>query len=149
MIPVFSIVAYSDTGKTTFMEKLLPILKSEGIRTAVVKHDSHGFEIDKEGKDSYRITKAGADITGIVSKDRSVLMENRPRDMDHIFGRQEEIAELRRYYDSGKPEAGSQAGFRRRSPCRGTAASAPAPPAETADRKSPSIFVWSFCLSYQ
>ncbi len=86
MIPVFSIVAYSDTGKTTFMEKLLPILKEKGIRTAVVKHDSHGFEIDKEGKDSYRITKAGADITGIVSKDRSVLMENRPRDMDHIFG---------------------------------------------------------------
>ena len=86
MIPVFSIVAYSDTGKTTFMEKLLPILKRRGIRVAVVKHDSHGFEIDKEGKDSYRITKAGADITGIVSEDRSVLMENRPRDMDHIFG---------------------------------------------------------------
>lgn len=86
MIPVFSIVAYSDTGKTTFMEKLLPILKRRGIRVAVVKHDSHGFEIDKEGKDSYRITKAGADITGIVSEDRSVLMENRPRHMDHIFG---------------------------------------------------------------
>ncbi len=86
MIPVFSIVAYSDTGKTTFVEKLLPILKEKGIRTAVVKHDSHGFEIDKEGKDSYRITKAGADITGIVSGDRSVLMENRPREMDHIFG---------------------------------------------------------------
>lgn len=86
MIPVFSIVAYSGTGKTTFIEKLLPILKEKGIRTAVVKHDSHGFEIDKEGKDSYRITKAGADITGIVSDDRSVLLENRPRDMDHIFG---------------------------------------------------------------
>ncbi len=80
MIPVFSIVAYSGTGKTTFMEKLIPEFKKRGYRIAVVKHDAHKFEIDKEGKDSYRITKAGADVTGLISKEKAVIMENRPRD---------------------------------------------------------------------
>ncbi len=80
MIPIVSIVAYSGTGKTTFMEKLIPEIKKRGYRLAVVKHDAHKFEIDKEGKDSYRITKAGADVTGLISKDKAVIMENRPRD---------------------------------------------------------------------
>lgn len=85
MIPVFSVVAYSGTGKTTFIEKLIPELKKKGLRVAVVKHDAHEFEIDKEGKDSDRITKAGADITGLVCASKSVLMENRPRDIRYIF----------------------------------------------------------------
>jgi len=85
MIPIYSIVAYSGTGKTTFLEKLLPVLKEKGIRVAVIKHDAHGFEIDREGKDTFRITRAGADITAIVSKDRAALMENRPRQIHHIL----------------------------------------------------------------
>lgn len=85
MIPIFSFVAYSGTGKTTYLEKMVPELKKRGIRVAVIKHDAHNFEIDKEGKDSYRITKAGADITVLVSKDKSVVMENRIRDPEQII----------------------------------------------------------------
>lgn len=85
MIPIYSIVAYSGTGKTTFLEKLLPVLKEKGLRVAVIKHDGHGFEIDREGKDTFRITKAGADITAIVSRDRAALMENRPRQIHQIL----------------------------------------------------------------
>lgn len=76
-IPVVSVVAYSGTGKTTFLEKLIPALKRRGVRVAVVKHDAHAFEIDREGKDSWRLTKAGADVTGLISAQRAVLMENR------------------------------------------------------------------------
>lgn len=39
-IPIFSVVAYSGTGKTTLLEKLIPLLKERGLRVAVVKHDA-------------------------------------------------------------------------------------------------------------
>ena len=76
-IPVFSVVAFSGTGKTTLIEKLVRELKQRGLRVAVVKHDAHEFEIDREGKDSWRFTKAGADVTAIVSATKAAIMENR------------------------------------------------------------------------
>lgn len=76
-IPVYSFVAYSNTGKTTFLEKLIPVLKKQGLKVAVYKHDAHEFEIDKPGKDSWRMTKAGADVTLISSGTKAVIMENR------------------------------------------------------------------------
>lgn len=79
-IPVLSIAAYSGTGKTTFLERLIPELKAQGLRLAVVKHDAHDFEIDRENKDSWRMTRAGADVTGILSGTKAALMENRPVD---------------------------------------------------------------------
>lgn len=60
-IPVLSFTARSGTGKTTYLEKLIPLLKKEHLRLAVLKHDAHGFQMDKPGKDSYRFTQAGAD----------------------------------------------------------------------------------------
>ncbi len=54
-IPVFSFVAFSGTGKTTFLEKLIPQLKARGLRVAVYKHDAHEFEIDKKGKDELAV----------------------------------------------------------------------------------------------
>ena len=76
-IPVFSFVAFSGTGKTTFLEKLIPQLKARGLRVAVYKHDAHEFEIDKKGKDSWRFTAAGADVTVISSNTKAAVMENR------------------------------------------------------------------------
>lgn len=86
-IPVYSFVAYSNTGKTTFLEKLVPVLKDNGLRVAVYKHDGHEFEIDKEGKDSWRMTKAGADVTLISSKSKAVIMENRYVDPEELVSR--------------------------------------------------------------
>ncbi len=76
-VPVFSFVAFSGTGKTTFLEKLIPELKARGLRVAVYKHDAHEFEIDKKGKDSWRFTAAGADVTVISSNTKAAVMENR------------------------------------------------------------------------
>ena len=76
-IPVVSFVAYSGTGKTAFLERLIPVLKEKGLRIAVVKHDGHRFEIDHAGKDSDRFTKAGADVTGLISSEKAALIENR------------------------------------------------------------------------
>ncbi len=76
-IPVFAFSAYSGTGKTTIIEKLVASLKGDGIRVAVIKHDGHDFDIDKEGKDSWRFTKAGADISLISSKTKTAFIESR------------------------------------------------------------------------
>ena len=70
MIPAIAIAAYSGTGKTTLIERL-PALRSRGLRVAVVKHDGHRFDIDHEGKDSWRFTQAGAQVCVISSAEKN------------------------------------------------------------------------------
>lgn len=74
MPPVVSVVGRSDSGKTTFLEKLIPALKRRGVRLAVVKHDSHGFEMDRPGKDTWRLREAGADAVMISSPNQMALI---------------------------------------------------------------------------
>ena len=76
-IPVYQFTALSGTGKTTFLEKLVAELKARGLRICVYKHDGHDFEIDRPGKDSWRMTQAGADVTVLSSASQAVIMENR------------------------------------------------------------------------
>ena len=75
MIPVISIVGRSNTGKTTLIEKLLPELCRRGYRVATIKHAASGFEIDREGKDSWRHKKAGAFKTVLISPTDMALLE--------------------------------------------------------------------------
>lgn len=79
MIPIVSIVGLSGSGKTTLIERLVPELAGRGYRVATVKHDAYGFEIDLEGKDSWRHKKAGAVLTVVSSPDKLAMI----RDMDH------------------------------------------------------------------
>ena len=67
-VPLVTVSApQSNTGKTTFIERLIPRLKAKGLRVGVVKGDCHGYDVDEEGKDSYRFKKAGADGVAVVS----------------------------------------------------------------------------------
>ena len=77
-IPIFSFVAFSGTGKTTLLEKLVAELKRRGLRVAILKHDAHEFDVDHKGKDSWRFTNAGADISIVISDSKAAIMENRP-----------------------------------------------------------------------
>ena len=72
--PVLGFAAYSGTGKTTLLIKLLPLLKQQGLRIAMIKHAHHDFDIDKPGKDSYELRKAGARQMLIASDKRWALM---------------------------------------------------------------------------
>lgn len=78
-IPVIGFAAYSGTGKTTLLEQIVRNLKAQGYRLAVVKHDAHRFEMDREGKDSWRFTQAGADMMLISSAQKTAIIEQRER----------------------------------------------------------------------
>ncbi len=77
--PIISVVGYSGAGKTTLMEKLIGELTRRGYRVGSIKHDVHGFEMDKPGKDSWRHKQAGASTTLISSPHQIGLV----MDVDH------------------------------------------------------------------
>ena len=61
-LPAFGICGWSGSGKTTLIEQIIPVLFKKGLKVAVVKHDVHGIDVDRPGKDSDRFFKAGADV---------------------------------------------------------------------------------------
>lgn len=91
--PIVSIVGKSNSGKTTLIEKLIPELIKRGYRVATIKHNIHGFDIDHEGKDSWRHKKAGARTTVISSVRRIALIE----ELDHDHS----LDEIREKYIKG------------------------------------------------
>ena len=79
-LPMLGFAAWSGTGKTTLLEAMLPKLVEQGIRVAVIKHAHHNFDIDKEGKDSYRLRKAGAAQMLISSRYRRAMVTETPEE---------------------------------------------------------------------
>ena len=79
MTPIISIVGWSGSGKTVLLEKLIPEMVRRGYRVATAKHHPHDFDMDYEGKDTWRHRQAGAACT-IISSDKRMAMI---RDMDH------------------------------------------------------------------
>ncbi len=78
--PAVCFMGWSGSGKTTFLEKLIPRLTARGLRVAVIKHDGHGFEIDKPGKDTWRFARAGAVATAISGPNGWAVMS--PEDIE-------------------------------------------------------------------
>ncbi|NYY80541.1 molybdopterin-guanine dinucleotide biosynthesis protein B [Raoultella planticola] len=78
MIPVLAISARSGTGKTTLLKKLIPALCAAGLRPGLIKHTHHNMDVDRPGKDSYELRKAGAAQTIVASSQRWALMTETP-----------------------------------------------------------------------
>lgn len=74
MIPLLGITGYSGSGKTTLLEQLLPKLQNLGLKVAVIKHTHHHVQLDKMGKDSWRMKEAGATQVMITCDQRWALM---------------------------------------------------------------------------
>jgi len=73
-VPVIGFVAFSGTGKTTLLTRLISHLREQGVRLAAVKHSHHHFDIDTPGKDSYELRKAGVEQMLVASSRRWALM---------------------------------------------------------------------------
>ena len=91
MKTVSFVATASNSGKTTLIEKLIPLLKERGLTVGVLKHASKGFDPEQPGKDSWRFQEAGADIVALAGPGGTVLMrsgerELDPEDLNHILG---------------------------------------------------------------
>ena len=86
MTPVVCIIGEQDSGKTTLIEKLIGEFVRRGYRVSTVKHTAHSFELDREGSDSYRHTKAGADKIALSHLTQFAMIEKRmaERGLDDI-----------------------------------------------------------------
>jgi molybdopterin-guanine dinucleotide biosynthesis protein len=73
-VPVVSFVGKKKSGKTTVVLGVIEELRRRGHRLAAIKHDTHGFEVDVPGTDSYRFREAGAEVVGISSPDKYVWL---------------------------------------------------------------------------
>ena len=80
--PILGFCAYSGTGKTTLLSQLIPILRNRGIQVGVIKHAHHNFEMDREGKDSFRFRQAGATEVILASSRRWVLLHENSEEAD-------------------------------------------------------------------
>lgn len=106
---VVSIVSKKNSGKTTLLEKLIPELRRRGYRVGTIKHDAHGFDIDHEGKDSWRHKQAGAQTVVISSPRKLALVKEMEREtgIDEIvaqFFADMDIVITEGYKQGGKPQ---------------------------------------------
>jgi len=74
-VPVVGLVGYSGSGKTTFLEKLIAVLKGRGYLIGVIKHTHHLVDFDQKGKDTWRHARAGADVVALASPNGVTLFK--------------------------------------------------------------------------
>jgi L-fuculose-phosphate aldolase len=106
-IPVIGFVAPSGTGKTTLLQKLVPVLRQRGRRIGYLKHAHHGLEVDRPGKDSHDIREAGALQVLLASSERWVLQGAPARG-----GQDPDLEEMLARFDPGQVDLILVEGFK-------------------------------------
>jgi molybdopterin-guanine dinucleotide biosynthesis adapter protein len=110
MVPIIAIVGRTDSGKTTLIEQLIPVLAHRGYRVATIKHHHHGdFEADHPGKDSWRHAKAGAVGTALAGARRLALFQQLdaelgPEAIARLFNPEPDLVLTEGYKDSLFPK---------------------------------------------
>lgn len=79
-LPLLGFAAYSGTGKTTLLSKLIPLLTEKGYRIGVIKHTHHNIDIDKPGKDSFVLRESGARQIVVSSRNRTAIIIEQPQE---------------------------------------------------------------------
>ena len=107
--PIVCIVGKKKSGKTTFLEKLLPELRALDVRVGTVKHDAHSFEVDREGKDSWRHRRAGAETVVISSPQQVAVIKAVERELSLAelageFFADRDLVVAEGYFRSGHPK---------------------------------------------
>lgn len=81
---ICAVVGHSGSGKTRLVQLLIPELKKRGFSVAAIKHCPHGFDLDREGTDSSKFVRAGADGVSLLSQRRWAVMRPAPAAGDFI-----------------------------------------------------------------
>jgi molybdopterin-guanine dinucleotide biosynthesis protein B len=75
---IFAVSGVKNSGKTTLITRILPLLARQGLRVAVIKHDGHDFAADVPGTDTWRQQQAGAYGTAIFSANKFMVVKQQP-----------------------------------------------------------------------
>ena len=75
------IAGWSDSGKTTLIERLIPLLMGRGLRVGVVKHTHHSLSMDQHGSDTDRYRGSGAAAVVLAAPDGTALLDSRPMNL--------------------------------------------------------------------
>jgi molybdopterin-guanine dinucleotide biosynthesis protein B len=88
-VKAIGIIGYSNSGKTTLIERLIPDFRTRGLTVSAIKNAHHGFDMDRPGKDSYRYREAGAGQVLIATTHRWAMLTEtpqRPATLDELLG---------------------------------------------------------------
>ena len=72
--PVFGVIGWKNSGKTTLVARMIEEFSRRGLTVSAIKHAHHRFEIDHEGRDSWRFRSAGAREIAVVSRERWAMV---------------------------------------------------------------------------
>ena len=91
MPPIISIVGKSDSGKTTLLEGLIAQIKQRGYKVAVIKHSGKDVELDTANKDSWRFSRAGSEVSAVISPHKLAVFKNlehgmEPQELSQFIG---------------------------------------------------------------
>ncbi|MNW24077.1 Molybdopterin-guanine dinucleotide biosynthesis adapter protein [compost metagenome] len=82
---ILQVVGYKNTGKTTWLTRLIHQLNEHGIRSAVIKHDAHSFDMDHPGTDTFKLREAGAAGVAITSAERTAIVEEHDTPLEELI----------------------------------------------------------------
>ena len=71
---IFGVAGHSGMGKTTLLERLVPAIAARGLVVSLIKHSHKNIDIDRPGKDSYRLRESGCKEVLLLGNDRWALM---------------------------------------------------------------------------
>jgi len=83
--PALAVCGWSGSGKTTALEAVIPELTAQGLAVGVVKHDAHGLDVDRPGKDSDRLFRAGADVV-VHAPDEALARRHGATELGAVVG---------------------------------------------------------------
>jgi molybdopterin-guanine dinucleotide biosynthesis protein B len=83
--PVLAVSGYKNSGKTTLIERVLPLLADRGLNVAVIKRDGHRFEADVPNTDTWRFLQAGAGGAAVFDREKYMLVKEGAVSENHLI----------------------------------------------------------------
>lgn len=85
MSNIIQVVGFKNAGKTTLIEYFIKRFIEEEWKVAAIKHDVHGFHMDKSGTDTWKMQQAGADVTAITSPMKTAVLYQNPLSLQELL----------------------------------------------------------------